>query len=195
MEKIQKQKSILLIDDEQAEDRGVYFEKMGWTVFTAENGREAFTVLKSFNYRFDCIVLDQRMPKMDGREFIDKFVEKEAKIPVILLSAYATGEDYEKHYKGRVIAKLEKPTSPSLIEALAENIRGLVVNDVVKDSGSYTRKIFNLHDVDERTRNNEEKLEKKFINTVGTIPGQTYSNIDEHLFVVARRWNSWYPSF
>src|ERR1035437_4490088 len=59
---------ILLVDDEQdiLEFLSYNLKKEGYTVFTANNGKEALTVAKKENP--DLIILDVMMPGMDGIE-------------------------------------------------------------------------------------------------------------------------------
>jgi L-ascorbate metabolism protein UlaG (beta-lactamase superfamily) len=49
-----------------------------------------------------------------------------------------------------------------------------------------------MHSLDDKTKKNEDQLIKYFYNAINNIAP---IKIDEHYFVVARRWNSWYPSF
>lgn len=194
----QTTKKILIIDDEKTlrEDYGKFFKDKGWIVLTAENGIDALIVLKSIMYECDCIILDQKMPKMNGKEFISELGEKVHDIPIILLSGYVTSDDFENNYKGKVLSHFSKPTNPAIIEALADNYANYFRNttkEISKDgSEMYQNAVMKLHSIDDKTKKNEDQLIKYFYSAINnTLPLE----INEHFFVVARRWNSWYPSF
>ena len=73
----------LLYEEEFVED--------GYNVEIAKNGKECVEKLKSFSP--DLIILDIRMPQMDGIEALGKIIAKEKNIPVILNSAYSSYKD------------------------------------------------------------------------------------------------------
>ena len=81
---------ILIVDDEE-NIRLLYkdeFEEEGYRVSLAGNAEEA---LKKFPVvRPDVIILDIRIPGMDGIEFLRKLKEENDDIPVILCSAFAS---------------------------------------------------------------------------------------------------------
>lgn len=84
---------ILVVDDEKLLVKGIRFnlENEGYTVETAYDGEEA---LKSaHDARFDLIVLDLMLPKIDGLEVCRRLREF-SNTPVIMLTA--KGEDTDK---------------------------------------------------------------------------------------------------
>jgi DNA-binding response OmpR family regulator len=81
-------KTILIVDDEP-NIRLLYkeeFLKDGYSVLEADNGISAFNQLK--NKDIDLVILDIKMPEMDGLDFLTKMRKGEHKIPVILCTAY-----------------------------------------------------------------------------------------------------------
>jgi DNA-binding response OmpR family regulator len=79
---------ILLVDDEQPVQKLLTFplEKEGYEVVSAFDGPEA---LRRFeNERFDLVVLDIMLPKMDGLEVCRRLRAKSA-VPIIMLTAKA----------------------------------------------------------------------------------------------------------
>jgi DNA-binding response OmpR family regulator len=76
---------ILVVDDEPDLLRAVrlYLEDEGYTLFTAENGREALEALRT--KLPDLVVLDVRMPEMDGFEVLDR-IRGQSNVPVIMLT-------------------------------------------------------------------------------------------------------------
>ncbi|MCE0721821.1 MULTISPECIES: response regulator [Legionella] len=85
-----KKVDVLIIEDDLAvKDAMAWFIKsQGYSVFNAENGRHALTVLKN-HLCPSIILLDLMMPDMDGLEFreIQAFSPYLASIPTIVMSA------------------------------------------------------------------------------------------------------------
>ena len=71
-------------------------ESAGYTVTTAVDGMEAFTLLRA--QRFDLVVSDVEMPRLDGFGLIGKIRAdpKLAELPVVLVTALETPEDRER---------------------------------------------------------------------------------------------------
>ena len=81
-------KKILVVDDEE-NIRELYRDELteeGYTVELAANGLEALSKLETF--RPDLVTLDVKMPGIDGIEVLRRIREKNASIPVILLTAF-----------------------------------------------------------------------------------------------------------
>ena len=88
----QAKKKLLIVDDEpnlrtlyQAE-----FTQAGYEVVLAESGREA--IEKVGEDKPDLVIMDIRMPGMDGIESMGKILSRDNQLPVIINSAYS-------HYK------------------------------------------------------------------------------------------------
>mgnify|MGYP001575448358 CR=1 FL=1 len=90
-----KKKTILIIEDEPAQIHALEktFQKEGYAVHTAENGREGFEAAKA--QAPDVVLLDIIMPVMDGIAALEKINSDPATkhIPVIVLTNFAL---YEK---------------------------------------------------------------------------------------------------
>ena len=84
---------ILIVDDEPILLKGLKFslEQEGYVVDTASDGEEA--VEKVLANKFDLIVLDVMLPKLDGIEVCKKIRESSV-VPVIMLTA--KGDDESK---------------------------------------------------------------------------------------------------
>ena len=65
-------KKILIVDDQEdiLESMGMLVENMGYEVKTTNNGKQALAMLKKES--FDLVLLDILMPKMSGREVLQK---------------------------------------------------------------------------------------------------------------------------
>jgi signal transduction histidine kinase/BarA-like signal transduction histidine kinase len=106
-----KNKKVLLCEDNEINARiltKVLINK-GMLVDWAKNGREG--VDKAFKAKYDIILMDIRMPIMDGIEAAIKIREKDENIPIIALSANAYSNDVEKSVKAGMNAHLSKPVN------------------------------------------------------------------------------------
>jgi two-component system response regulator len=80
---------ILIVEDEQHQ-RDLYVMELqdeGYEVDQASNGREGVEKVK--NNRYDLVIMDIRMPEMDGIEALGKILSRDKKIPIIIYTAYS----------------------------------------------------------------------------------------------------------
>ncbi len=83
---------ILVIDDD-AQDRdliGAVLEERGYEVILAENGRTG--LMSCHRERPDAIVLDLRMPELDGRSVLQQLRTLHPSLPVVVFSGEGTDE-------------------------------------------------------------------------------------------------------
>ncbi len=100
----------------------------------AEDGKKALDLFAaSMPYYYDAVLMDMRMPVMDGLEATAaiRALEREdaKKVPVIALTANAFEEDVERSLQAGLNAHLSKPLEPqklfdTLEKLMSENIRG-----------------------------------------------------------------------
>lgn len=110
---------ILLIDDEQ-DFLNIMAERMearDMNVSTASSAKEGLEKAAAGN--FDAVILDLRMPEMDGMEALRILKEKNPDLEVILLTGHATLKDGVEAMKLGALDLLEKPAD---INALTERI-------------------------------------------------------------------------
>jgi len=84
---------VLVVDDEE-NIRFLYEQELideGYTIVLARDGRECLE--KVAVEKPDVVLLDIRMPRMDGLEAIGKIIELNKDIPIIINSAYSTYKD------------------------------------------------------------------------------------------------------
>jgi CheY-like chemotaxis protein len=92
--------NILLVDDNNHGliARRAVLEELGYTIFTAENGEEALELYA--NQKFDLVVTDFRMPKMNGVELIQKIRMSDAEARIIMLSGFVEPLGLDEHSTG-----------------------------------------------------------------------------------------------
>jgi len=86
-------KTILIVDDEKNLLK-LYekeFTEEGYRVTTASSGPEALQKLQ--RDPFDLVILDIRMPDLNGVDTLKKVMESASRVPVILNSAYTSYRD------------------------------------------------------------------------------------------------------
>jgi CheY-like chemotaxis protein/anti-sigma regulatory factor (Ser/Thr protein kinase) len=84
---------ILVVDDSSVDRTlaGKLLEKhSGWTVASAENGRDALAALG--REAFDLVLTDLQMPEMNGLELVSAVRAQHAYVPVILMTAHGSEE-------------------------------------------------------------------------------------------------------
>jgi DNA-binding response OmpR family regulator len=81
-------KRILVVDDEKniQELYKTALEAEGYEVSVSNSGKDAQSRLEG--EQFDLIILDIRMPELNGVEFLKDLRSKEPNLPVLICSAY-----------------------------------------------------------------------------------------------------------
>ena len=116
-----KDVSILIIDDQFSVRDSLckWFRYDGFDVETAENAAEAFDKFKKKTW--DIILLDIKMPGVDGIEF-NQHIQKACKdIIVIIITAYATIDTAVQAIKDGAFEYISKPIDPENISLIIRN--------------------------------------------------------------------------
>ncbi len=125
---IKKNTKILVIDDEYKSIKllKLNLDDYGFDVITATNGREGLD--KAFSEVPDAIILDVRMPGLDGWQVCESLKKnpQTTTIPLIFLTAYSQKNDFEKSKKLGADLFLTKPLDP---EELVHKIREILDKD------------------------------------------------------------------
>jgi len=111
-EKIKKEKKkILLIDDE--EDMDWLLKKIlneaGYDVLTATTGKEGIEIFDMFHREIDVVILDLRLPDMNGWEILDDIKSSNPFLKVIIITAFGTPEVRKIAKEKRVWRFVDKP--------------------------------------------------------------------------------------
>jgi DNA-binding NtrC family response regulator len=143
-EKMEKMK-MMLVDDEERflETTKKLLERKGYQVATALSGSEALDKLQKENIQV--VILDVKMPGMDGMTTLKAIKNRHPLVEVIMLTGHATVESAVEGLKSGAADYLIKPTDiEDLIrkaedayakrQVLEEKIRGAQARMVTKSS-------------------------------------------------------------
>jgi two-component system chemotaxis response regulator CheY len=117
-------KHVLTIDDSPSVRKLVEFalKLKGFEVDSAEDGQEGLERMRE--ERFDAIVLDVNMPRMDGLEFLRRIRADQlyASIPVIMLTTEGQERDKDKAIELGATAYIVKPFKPTQLLELVDEV-------------------------------------------------------------------------
>jgi CheY-like chemotaxis protein len=116
---------VLLVDDDQANtflcESLLKSSKTAKKVIVAIDGQEAIDFIEK-GLRPDLILLDIRMPVMDGFQFLEEFEKLNLPTPIIMLTSSAREEDRRKALAyPNVFDYLEKPLRKVHLASIAEH--------------------------------------------------------------------------
>lgn len=117
-----KDKPVLIVDDEKNVRLTLArsLESLELETDNAGNGEEALAKLKEKEY--DLILLDLRMPGMDGMEVLRNIREIHPDIHVIIITAYGTIESAVEAMKLGAVDFIQKPFAPMEIRELVSRV-------------------------------------------------------------------------
>src|SRR5438067_12335606 len=101
--------NILIIDDEKAirKTLGEILSYEGYKFDEASDGEEGLKRFKEKTY--DVVLCDIKMPKIDGLEFLQKAVETNADVPIIMISGHGNIETAVEAVKKGAYDFIQKP--------------------------------------------------------------------------------------
>jgi DNA-binding response OmpR family regulator len=114
--------SILVVDDEQNLRHTLAFilKRAGYFVTTAENAEEALNTLKVGT--FNLLILDLKMPDVDGLSLLKLIRQNHPKLPVFILTAYGSLDSAIDALRLEARDYLLKPIDPAQLLQRIENI-------------------------------------------------------------------------
>jgi|SRR5579862_90481 two-component system chemotaxis sensor kinase CheA len=118
------QAHILLVDDNVhgLSARRSVLEELGHTIVTASNGTDALECVGQ--HKFDLVVTDYKMQRMDGLELIVRLRKQSTELPIILISGFVDSLGLNEENTGAdvVIQKSANEVS-HLVRAVARLLR------------------------------------------------------------------------
>ena len=137
--------NILIIDDEKA-IRNVLKEILsneGFTVDEASDGEEGLKKFTTASY--DVVLCDIKMPKLDGIEFLQKVIDTNSEIPVIMISGHGNIETAVDAVKKGAFDYISKP--PDLNRLLITIRNALDKTILVKETKVLKRKVSKVQEI------------------------------------------------
>ncbi len=130
---------ILVIDDEKAIRNALrdILEHEKHTVEEAEDGAGGLD--KAKKAKFDLVLCDIKMPKMDGLEFLHKITAHNDDLPVIMISGHGTIDTAVDALKKGAFDFIEKP--PNISRILVSVRNALDRGDLVKETKVLRQKV------------------------------------------------------
>jgi len=137
--------TILIIDDEKAIRKTLTeilsFE--GYKIDEAADGEEG---LKKFRDKtYDAVLCDIKMPKIDGIDFLQRAVENNSDVPVIMISGHGNIETAVEAVKKGAYDFIQKP--PDLNRLLITIRNAMERNTLVNETKSLKRKVFKVQEM------------------------------------------------
>ena len=153
--------TILIIDDEKAIRKTLTeilsFE--GYKIDEAADGEEGLKKFKDKSY--DVVLCDIKMPKIDGIDFLQKAVEINVDVPVIMISGHGNIETAVEAVKKGAYDFIQKP--PDLNRLLITIRNAMERNTLVNETKNLKRKAFKVQEMignSEPIRKIKETIEK-----------------------------------
>lgn len=96
------------------------FSKTNYKIVEAHNGKEALTISET-NPNIDLVLMDIKMPVMNGNEAMKEIKNIRPELPIIALSAFAMESDKENALANGFDSYLSKPIDKKLLFQLIED--------------------------------------------------------------------------
>ncbi|MDQ6707846.1 MAG: response regulator, partial [Acidobacteriota bacterium] len=113
--------TVLVVEDEPVVARiaKAALEHYGYTVLTAENGKEAVEIFERSHERIAAVLLDLIMPVMSGEEALEQFRKIDPNVPVVITSGHRELAANHRVQEVGAAGHLQKPyTAPQLARTI-----------------------------------------------------------------------------
>jgi DNA-binding NtrC family response regulator len=116
-----KSNSILIVDDENIvrDSLSKWFREDGFQIGTAENAPSALRQLQE--RKWDIILLDIKMPGMDGMELQQRIMESDPNATIVFITAHASVDTAVQALKSGAFDYITKPVDPDHLSHLVQN--------------------------------------------------------------------------
>lgn len=127
---------VLVVDDDKSIRVTISqaLESAGFTVVTAVDGQHALDKLAE-ETDYDVVLLDMKMPGLDGMEVLRKIKEMKPLMPVIMVTGYGTVETAVEAMKLGAVDFIQKPFSPEEIRSIVKRV---VERKKLEEGGLYS---------------------------------------------------------
>ena len=137
--------NILIIDDEKA-IRNVLKEILSNEGFTVEEASDGEEGLRKFTASaYDVVLCDIKMPKVDGLDFLQKVIDSNSEVPVIMISGHGNIETAVDAVKKGAFDYIAKP--PDLNRLLITIRNATDKTTLVKETRVLKRKVSKVQEI------------------------------------------------
>jgi two-component system, NtrC family, nitrogen regulation response regulator NtrX len=137
--------NILIIDDEKA-IRKTLTEILSFEGYKLEEAADGEEGLRKFREKvYDVVLCDIKMPKIDGLDFLQKAVEINPDVPIIMISGHGNIETAVEAVKKGAYDFIQKP--PDLNRLLITIRNAMERNTLVNETKSLKRKAFKAQEM------------------------------------------------
>ena len=119
-------KTILFVEDEakQLKYMQIIPEAEGYRVLGAKDGLEAVALHRRHSNEIDLVVLDLRLPKLDGWDAFQEMKREDPRLKALVASAYVTPEVKSAIKNGELLGLFVKPYSvDSFLATISDVVR------------------------------------------------------------------------
>ncbi|MDD2509512.1 MAG: response regulator [Syntrophomonas sp.] len=118
---------IMIVDDQKGVRRLLeeLFKREGWEVYAAADGKEA--IEKAVQFQPSILLIDMKMPNMNGLEASQKILEKHQELAIIMMTAYGEMEVVKRALESGVRKCITKPFD---ILYLRDEVNRIVAEEV-----------------------------------------------------------------
>jgi len=115
---------ILIVDDQKGVRRLLeeLFKKEGWDVQIAGDGKEAIHMVEELMPELDLILMDVKMPNMNGLEATRIIMERNFNIPIIMMTAYGENEVVKQAVDAGAKKCISKPFDIMVLRDMVNNL-------------------------------------------------------------------------
>lgn len=161
----QEARHVLCIDDEEMIRKiiGDFLENQGYVVTTASDGTEGLELFE--RKRHDIVLVDLRMPGMDGLEVLEALKERAAEIPVIVISGTGDIRDVIEALRRGAWDYLTKPIENMEVLRLAME-KSLSRAEILMENRKYKE---NLEDLIHQRTSELENLNRQLGETLREV--------------------------
>jgi CheY-like chemotaxis protein len=116
--------SILVVDDDPMLLRmtQIVLTDLDYSVTPVSDGREAIRTIDEAQGKFDLVILDMRMPDMDGVTVLERVHAKWPALKVMLVTGYASDGILQATQALGAVGVLEKPYDPDTLAATVQGV-------------------------------------------------------------------------
>jgi len=153
-------KKVLVVDDEVKilEVIKSFLESKDYIVFTAENGKQAFSIFEKENISF--VILDLMLPDLSGEEICSR-LRRTSRVPILMLTAKVGEEDL---LKGLEIGADDYITKPFRLKELHARIEAIMRRSSGDLVPLYRKMSFNEGDLEVDLENHSIKKDGEVVN-------------------------------